>query len=108
LNGAFFGIIHINSWLLAGVCWLLGVFLSWVFMEDHNRNLIALGFIQGFLGSSVGWLFSHGKGGALAMSMGVGPSHMKGFDPITVAVVAALIIGFIAFIVHAARRSNET
>lgn len=101
LNGAFFGIIHINSWLLVAVCWLLGAFLSWVFMEDRNRNLIALGFIHGFLGSSVGWLFNREKAGGFRMNMGVGPAHMDGFDLLTVVVITLLIAAFVAFMVWA-------
>ena len=107
LNGAFFGIIHINSWFLAAVCWLLGCFLSWVFMEDRNRNLVALGFIHGFLGSSVGWLFAREKAGGFRMNMGVGPAHMDGFDLLTMVVVTALIIGLAAFILRAWRRWEE-
>lgn len=101
LNGAFFGIIHINSWMLVMVCWLLGCFLSWVFMEDRNRNLVALGFIHGFLGSSVGWLFDGDKAGGFEIDMGVGPTHVHGFDPLTVVVVTVLILGFSAFIARA-------
>lgn len=101
LNGAFFGIIHINSWSLVMVCWLLGCFLSWVFMEDRNRNLVALGFIHGFLGSSVGWLFDGDKAGGFEIEMGVGPTHMEGFDPLTMVVVTVLILGFGAFIARA-------
>lgn len=101
LNGAFFGIIHINSWMLVLVCWVLGSFLSWVFMEDRNRNLVALGFIHGFLGSSVGWLFDGDKAGGFEIDMGVGPTHMEGFDPLTIIVVTALILGFSVFIARA-------
>ena len=106
-NGAFFGIIHINSWYLVGVTWILGVVLSWVFMQDKNRNLIALGVIQGFLGSSVGWLFRSEKAGKAAISMGVGPTHMHGFDLPTVLVVVPLVIGFAAFMVYAYRNWQE-
>jgi len=107
LNGAFFGIIHINSWSLVMVCWLLGCFLSWVFMEDRNRNLIALGFIHGFLGSSVGWLFDGDKAGGFEIEMGVGPTHMEGFDLLTIVVVSLLILGFSAFIFRAWRKWPE-
>lgn len=101
LNGLFFGLIHINSWYLVFGTWILGTILSWVFMEDKNRNLIALGFVHGFLGSSLGWLFSSGKAGAVEVEMGVGPTHMDGFDLLTVLVVAALILGFLGSIVYA-------
>jgi len=100
LTGFFFGLIHINSWYLVMVCWLLGIFLSYVFMADKNRNLIALGCVHGFLGSSVGWLFSRGKGN-IEVDMGVGPAHIHGFDLPTVIVVIPLIIGFTAFMIYA-------
>lgn len=110
LNGSFFGLIHINSWFLVLFTWILGIVLSWVFMKDRNRNLLALGFIHGFLGSSVGWLFSAKKLGKSAVSMGVGPTHMNGFDWPTVIVVALLLVGFTAVIAYAARswREDET
>ncbi len=107
LNGSFFGLIHINSWGLVAGTWLLGFVLSWVFMQERNRNLIALGFIHGFLGSSVGWLFSAEKAGKAAISMGVGPTHMHGFDWPTVLVVVSLIFSFIGFIVYAGRSWRE-
>lgn len=107
LNGAFFGIIHINSWALVGVCWLLGCFLAWVFMEDRNRNLVALGFIHGFLGSSVGWLFDRDKAGGFHIEMGVGPTHVEGFDPLTMVVVTGIIVGFCLFMLTAAKKFQE-
>lgn len=107
LNGSFFGLIHINSWLLVLACWILGACLSWVFMEDRNRNLVALGFIHGFLGSSIGWLFSNGKSQAVEIEMGVGPSHMHGFDLGTFLVVVPLVIGFSIFMARAARTWRE-
>jgi len=42
-------------------------------MEDKNRNLVALGFIHGVLGSSFGTFFSKGKSGALEVDYSVGP-----------------------------------
>lgn len=96
LNGAFFGLIHINSWYLVLVTWLLGIVLSWVFMEDKNRNLFALGFIHGFLGSSVNWLFSKGKAGDFEINMSVGPWNIDYYDANTIFLVAALVIAFSA------------
>ncbi len=104
LNGSFFGMIHINSWGLVAVCWLLGTILSWVFMEDRNRNLVALGLIHGFLGSSTGWLFSVRKAGGFHIAMGVGPGHMKGFDLLTVVVVMIIIAIHLLVIVYLFRR----
>jgi len=47
--------------------------------------------------SSLGWLFSHNKAGALEVEMSVGPWHMRAFDLTTIAVVvpvvAALVVG---------------
>lgn len=73
LSGSCFGLIHINSWGLVAVTFLLGVFLSYVFMVERNRNLVALGFIHGLLGSSFSLFFSDGKSGALEVDYGVGP-----------------------------------
>jgi hypothetical protein len=107
LNGSFFGIIHINSWFLVIGTWILGIILSWVFMEDRNRNLIALGFIQGFLGSSLGYLFSSGKAGAVEIEMAVGPWHMDGFDGPTMAVTTVIIVCFSTFLAYAWRNWRE-
>ncbi|MDD4869026.1 MAG: hypothetical protein PHR77_00595 [Kiritimatiellae bacterium] len=107
LNGSFFGIIHINSWSLVGICWLLGVILSWVFMEDRNRNLVALGCVQGFLGSSLGWLFAAEKAGGFRIAMGVGPGHMKGFDLLTIVVVFLLIMSSLLVIAYLVRSKQS-
>ncbi len=107
LNGAFFGIIHINSWLLVAVTFILGVILSWNFMEDKKRNLIALGCIHGFLGSTTGWLWSSNKAGGFEIEMGVGPTHMDGFDALTMTVVTLLIIGFAATMVWVYRQGRR-
>ncbi|OGV59187.1 MAG: hypothetical protein A2283_11020 [Lentisphaerae bacterium RIFOXYA12_FULL_48_11] len=104
LNGSFFGMIHINSWGLVAICWLLGTILSWVFMEDRNRNLVALGLVHGFLGSSTGWLFAARKAGGFRIVMGVGPGHMKGFDLPTVIVVLAIILVHLLVIFYLLRR----
>ena len=76
LSGSCFGLIHINSYGLVMVTFLLGIFLTYVFMKDANRNLVALGFIHGLLGSSFGMFFSHAKAGPLTVDYGVGPSHV--------------------------------
>ena len=79
LTGSCFGVIHINSYGLVAVTFLLGIFLSYVFMEERNRNLVALGFIHGVLGSSFGMFFSKGQSGALKVDYGVGPWNVD--DP---------------------------
>jgi len=104
LNGAFFGLIHVNSWLLVAGTWLLGSILSWVFMEDRNRNLIALGFIHGFLGSSLGWLFSDHKAGGLEVDMSVGPWNLGGFDLATVLFVVPVVSALAAGMLYVSLR----
>jgi hypothetical protein len=103
INGSFFGFIHIQSWYLVAVTWFLGIFLSWVFMADRSRNLVALGFVHGFLGSSLGWLFSSGKAGGLEVNMNVGPWHVHGFDPTVPIVVIPVTLIYIGFIIYALR-----
>jgi hypothetical protein len=76
LSGSCFGLIHINSYGLVAVTFLLGIFLTYVFMKDVNRNLVALGFIHGLLGSSFSMFFSHDKAGPLTVDYGVGPTHV--------------------------------
>ena len=102
LNGLFFGLLHIPSWYLVGITWLLGVFLSYAFMKDENRNLVALGFIHGLLGSMLGWLFSSGSGedGGLEVEMSVGPWSVDYFDITIFIVVGILITVFIAAILY--------
>ncbi len=68
-----FGLIHVASYGLVAVTWILGIILVYVFMEEKNRNLVALGFIHGLLGSTFGQLFSHGDAGSLEVNYSVGP-----------------------------------
>lgn len=100
LNGFFFGLLHIPSWELMLITWLLGVFLSYVFMEDKNRNLIALGVIHGLLGSMLGWLFASPEAEGLNVEMSVGPWSVDYFDPMIFIVVGIIIAGFSAAIIY--------
>ncbi|MHA1291531.1 MAG: hypothetical protein ACTSQJ_02555 [Promethearchaeota archaeon] len=93
LNGAFFGLLHIPSWYLLAVTWFLGIFLSYVFMKDENRNLVALGFIHGTLGSMLGWLFSSSEAEGLNIEMSVGPWNINTFQ-IEIFIVVGIIIAF--------------
>jgi len=77
-------------------------------MEDRNRNLVALGCVQGFLGSSLGWLFAAKKAGGFRIAMGVGPGHMAGFDLLTIMVVFLLIMGGLLVITYLARQKLAT
>lgn len=79
LTASFFGFIHIESYGLVAVTFMLGIVLIYVFMEDKNRNLVALGFVHGLMGSTFGWLFSRGESGALEVDYSVGPWNVD--DP---------------------------
>ncbi len=105
LSGLFFGLIHINSWALVALTWLLGVFLSWVFMEDRNRNILTLGLVHGVSGSCLSWLFH--RGNEFHISMRVGPWAMPAaMDTTTLIVSGLVIVGFLGFILRAIRQPN--
>lgn len=103
LSGLFFGLIHINSWWLVVLTWMLGVFLSWAFMEDRNRNVLALGVVHGVSGACLAWLFR--RGNDVYISLRVGPWAMPTAPDLATLIVAAVIVGgFSAFILLASRR----
>jgi hypothetical protein len=77
LAGVFFGLIHMDSYGLVLVCAALGITLAWITMEDQKRNLVALGFIHGFLGTTFSWLFRSDGAGPLRISYHVGPWNVK-------------------------------
>jgi hypothetical protein len=98
LNGSFFGLLHIPSWELLGITWFLGIFLSYVFMQDKNRNLVALGVIHGFLGSMLGWLFS--SGGTVDVELSVGPWSVDYFDISIFIFVGTLVTIYIIAMIY--------
>jgi len=71
ISGSYFGLIHVPAWYLLIFTSVLGVVISWLYMKDRNRNLIAIGVIHGFLGSLVGVFFASGT-----VEMTVGPSSV--------------------------------
>jgi hypothetical protein len=103
LTASFFGFIHIESYGLVLVTFMLGVVLIYVFMEDKNRNLVALGFVHGLMGSTFGWLFSRGESGALEVDYSVGPWNVD--DPTLAAVIFPVlcIVFYIGVMVWCAR-----
>lgn len=108
INGSFFGLLHIPSWWLLLGTWILGIFLSYVFMRDKNRNLVALGFIHGFLGSMLGWLFSSSEAeGGLDVEMSVGPWNVEYFDITIFIVVGILVALFIAAIIYISKKWED-
>ena len=77
LSGAIFGLIHIDSYGLVLATGGLGTILAWLFMADRTRNLTALGFIHGFLGSTFGKLFKGEGAGMLQVDYRVGPWNVE-------------------------------
>ena len=107
LAASCFGMIHIASYKLVAVCWILGIVLIYVFMEAKNRNLVALGFIHGLLGSTFGSLFSHEKSGALEVDYSVGPWNIDNPTASSL-IIPMLCIGvFVALMVWAAMRVRD-
>ena len=47
LSRVIFGLIHIPAWTLMAFTMILGFVISWLYMKDGNRNLIAIGVIHG-------------------------------------------------------------
>lgn len=107
LTGACFGLIHIDSYFLVAVTFGLGIPLSYVFMEDRKRNLVALGFVHGLLGSTFGALFSKGQSGLLEVDYGVGPWNIE--HPTYGAMIIPLlcIAAFLVLIVWCNRNIRE-
>jgi len=99
LSASCFGMIHIDSYGLVAVTWILGIALVYVFMEDKNRNLVALGFIHGLLGSTFGEMFSKDSAGILNVDYSVGPWNIE--DPTwSTLIIPVLIILAYLFILY--------
>ncbi len=103
-----FGLIHIDSYGLVAVTWGLGIILVYVFMEEKNRNLVALGFIHGLLGSSFGQLFSHSDSGVLEVDYSVGPWNVE--NPAITGLIFPMlcITAYIALMIWAFRHLENT
>lgn len=95
LTASFFGFIHIESYGLVMATFMLGIVLIYVFMEDKNRNLVALGFVHGLMGSTFGWLFSRGESGELEVDYSVGPWNVD--DP-TLSVVIFPVLCIVLYV----------
>ncbi|HEV2208771.1 MAG TPA: CPBP family glutamic-type intramembrane protease [Verrucomicrobiae bacterium] len=106
LNGLFFGVVHMNSWLLVGFTWALGTIFAWFFMEDRYRNVQAFGLVHGVLGTFVLWLFSSGPA-TIRVRLRVGPWAMPHHLDVTMLVVGSGLIGALALALGAALKSGE-
>jgi hypothetical protein len=107
LTGLFFGLIHIDSYGLVLVTAGLGTILAWVFMEDRNRNLVALGFIHGFLGSTFGKLFKSREAGALRVDYRVGPWNVDEPTADVLIIPSLVLIAFAALLIIVILRRNQ-
>ncbi len=105
--GLFFGLIHIPSYGLVLVTAGLGTILAWLFMEDRTRNLSALGFIHGFLGSTFGNLFNGKEAGALRVNFRVGPWNVDTPTASVLIVPLLCLAAFLALTVWSWRRCSE-
>ena len=93
--GSIFGLIHIDSYGLVLATSGLGTVLAWLFMEDRTRNLTALAFIHGFLGSTFGKLFKSNAAGALRVDYRVGPWNIEEPAWHVLIVPACYLAGFV-------------
>lgn len=107
LTGTCFGLIHIDSYFLVAVTFGLGIPLAYVFMEDRNRNLVALGFIHGLLGSTFGALFSEGQSGLLEVDYGVGPWNVEHPTPYVLIIPILCIAAYVGLMIWSARRLHD-
>lgn len=97
VGGSFFGLIHIDSYGLVIGTWILGIMLVYVFMENKNRNLVALAVIHGLNGSTLNQLFSKGQSGALEIDYTVGPWNVNN-PALSVVIIPLLCIAAYAVI----------
>ena len=107
LSGSFFGLIHMDSYGLVLVTWMLGTIFAWMFMQDRTRNIAALGFIHGFLGTTFNLFFGKADAGVLRVSYRVGPWNV---DHPTFEVLVAptlCVVAYAILTVWCARRGTE-
>ncbi|MCA1902289.1 MAG: hypothetical protein LDL53_08760 [Candidatus Hydrogenedens sp.] len=107
LSASCFGMIHIDSYGLVAATWILGIVLVYVFMEDRNRNLVALGFIHGLLGSTLGTLFSKSNAGVLEIDYSVGPWNVENPTWGTMIIPVVVILIYITILVAYLKKAPE-
>lgn len=103
LCASIFASIHLPSYGLVAATFILGVPLAFVFMQDRNRNLVALSFVHALLGASLYWLFSSDESGQFFIDYHVGPWTK---DPATAASLGpptAVIAGYALILLYSAR-----
>jgi len=103
LSGGFFGLIHLTSYGLVLVTFLLGTIFAYLFMEDRFRNLAVIGFAHGLLGTTFGKLFKTDAAGALAVTYHVGPWHIAKPTLGMLWIPMFCFLGFAALLIWAVR-----
>ncbi|MEQ1859668.1 MAG: hypothetical protein ABMA13_07015 [Chthoniobacteraceae bacterium] len=104
LAGSIFGLIHIDSYGLVLVTTGLGTILAWLFMDARYRNLSALGFIHGVLGSTFGKLFKGAGAGTLRVDYRVGPWNVEEPTFAVLVIPTLCLCGFLALTMYFSRR----
>lgn len=95
LAASIFAVLHIDAYPLLAATWILGIPLAYVFMEDRNRNLLAMGFVHGLLGSTLSWLFFRPGASPAFVSYYVGPWNVHSRD------LGALVVPVLCVCVYA-------
>jgi hypothetical protein len=104
LTGSFFGLIHIDSYGLVVVTWILGTILAWLAMEDRYRNLAVFGFMHGLLGTTFGNLFNVAQAGVLRVGYRVGPWNVQDQTPWVLVVPLVCLAAYLALAAYVGRR----
>jgi len=90
-----FALVHIDSYGLVIATCLMGIPLAYVFMEDRNRNLVALGVVHGILGSTLDMLFARSEAGILKIGYRVGPWSLHAPSPWVLVFPMICIAGYV-------------
>ena len=98
LSASFFALIHLDSYGLVVATWLMGIFLAWMFMEDRTRNIAALGFIHGFLGTTFNLVLGKSDAGVFRVSYRVGPWNVRhpGLEDLVVPLICLAVYAGLA------------
>lgn len=111
LIASLFATIHLNSYGLVLATFIVGAPLAYVFMEDRNRNLLALSTVHALVGATLYWLFANDASGRLEVEYRVGPWNIRepGAGELTGPIVVILVYVTIAVIfVRGEQRTKRT
>ncbi len=102
LSGAFFGLIHIDSYGLVFVTGILGTTFAYAAMEDRFRNLAAFAFVHGLVGATFAKLF--GGKGFLKITISVGPWSVRNPTAADLIVPILALLGYALVALWVARK----